>query len=124
MLPIQNQINRSGLFCDMTVFSPEQREAHIAAIRQLLATVRDAQELPDGYALRFAPDSEVFFKLAEFISGERLCCPFLNFDLRVEADAGPVWLRLTGPEGVKEFLRLELGGFGNDVIWETDARIE
>lgn len=124
MLPIQNQTHRSGLFCDMTVFSHEQREAHIDAIRQLLSAVHEALELPDGYALRFAPDLAVLLKLAEFISGERLCCPFLNFDLRVEAEGGPVWLRLTGPEGVKEFLWLELGGFGNEVVWETDARIE
>jgi hypothetical protein len=117
-LPILNQIHQSSPFCDMTVFSPEQREAHIAAIKQMLAAVREAQEISDGVALRFEPDSDVLLKLAEFIAGERLCCPFLNFDLRVEAEGGPVWLRLTGPEGVREFLRMELSGFGGDAIWQ------
>ncbi|MGH9832438.1 MAG: hypothetical protein ACRD9Y_05430 [Blastocatellia bacterium] len=117
MLPVLNQTHQSALFCDMTVFSPEERERHVAAIRQMLSAVREAQEIADGYALRFAPDTAVLLKLAEFITGERLCCPFLSFDLRVEAEGGPVWLRLTGPEGVKEFLRMELSGFGGDVTW-------
>jgi hypothetical protein len=117
MFSVQNQTHQSSLFCDMTVFSPEERERHIATVRQTLAAVREAQGLPDGYALRFDPDSAVLLKLAEFIAGERLCCPFLNFDLRVEAEGGPVWLRLTEPEGVKEFLRMELSGFGGDVTW-------
>jgi hypothetical protein len=118
MLPVLNQTHQPALYCDMTVFSPEERERHIAAIRQMLAAVREAQEIADGYAFRFEPDSAILIKLAEFIAGERLCCPFLNFDLRVEAGGGPVWLRLTGPEGVKEFLRMELSGFGADAIWE------
>jgi hypothetical protein len=119
MLPVLNQTHQSVLFCDMTVFSPEERERHIAAIGQMLAAVSEAQEFADGYALRFAPDTAVLLNLAEFIAGERLCCPFLNFDLRVEAEGGPVWLRLTGPEGVKEFLRMELSGFGGDLVWEA-----
>lgn len=117
MLPVLNQTHQSALFCDMTVFSPEERERHVAAIRQMLNAVREAREIAGGHAFRFEPDSEVLLKLAEFIAGERLCCPFLNFDLRVEAEGGPVWLRLTGPEGVKEFLRMELSGFGGDVAW-------
>lgn len=60
---------------------------------------------------RLPQDSDVLLKLAEFIADERLCRPFLSFDLRVEAEGGPVWLRLIGPEGVKEFLRMELSGF-------------
>lgn len=117
MLPVLDQNHQLALFCDMTVFSAEERERHIAAIGQMLAAVREAQEIADGYAFRFEPDAEVLLKLAQFIAGERLCCPFLNFDLRVEAEGGPVWLRLIGPEGVKEFLRIELSGFGGGVAW-------
>ena len=94
----------------MAVFSPTERERHLVTIRQLLAVVEGAEELPHGYALRFATDADRLSWLAEFIAGERRCCPFLNFTLEVEAGDGPTWLRLTGPEGVKEFLREELGG--------------
>ncbi len=119
MLPIFNQPAQSSLYCDMTVFSAEERERHIAAIQRMLDAARESRELPDGYAFRFEPDSATLLQLAEFIAGERLCCPFLNFDLRVEAGSGPFWLRVTGPEGVKEFLRMELNGLGGEQIPET-----
>jgi hypothetical protein len=41
--------------------------------------------------------------VAEWIALERRCCPFFRFQLDVEGETGPVWLRLTGA-GVKEFL--------------------
>lgn len=47
-------------------------------------------------------------KAAEFITLERLCCPFLSFQLAVAEEKGPLWITLTGPEGVNDFLRLEL----------------
>lgn len=38
---------------------------------------------------------------------ERLCCPFLNFQLEVNGKHKDWWLSLTGPEGVKDFLDAE-----------------
>ena len=45
----------------------------------------------------------------EFVSLERLCCPFLTFTLDVAPDQGPLMLRLTRAAGVKDFIRAELG---------------
>ena len=39
---------------------------------------------------------------------ERLCCPFITFELHIAPNRGPVLLRLTGAEGVKDFIRAEL----------------
>lgn len=39
------------------------------------------------------------------MENERLCCPFFRFGLEIEPNSGPLWLRLTGSEGVKEILR-------------------
>jgi len=36
-----------------------------------------------------------------------LCCPFFDIDLRVEKEGGPLWLRLTGREGVKQFIKAD-----------------
>jgi hypothetical protein len=47
--------------------------------------------------------------LAEFITYERLCCPFFDLEIVVEREGGPAWLRLRGREGVKEFIRIEFG---------------
>jgi hypothetical protein len=45
--------------------------------------------------------------MAEWAAGERLCCPFFNIQLRLEAEGGPFWLRLTGREGTKQFIHVD-----------------
>jgi hypothetical protein len=44
--------------------------------------------------------------VAEDLNFERLCCPFIHFTLDIEPNGGPFWLRYTGGEAVKEFLRI------------------
>ena len=94
---------------ELDVFSPEQRERHQTVGQQLKSAVQEVQELPDGYALRFSAETVSILSLAEFITFERLCCRFFNFGLEVEREEGPLWVRITGGEGVKEFLRAEIG---------------
>jgi hypothetical protein len=38
---------------------------------------------------------------------ERLCCPLLSLEISGSADPANWILKLTGPEGVKAFLRAE-----------------
>ena len=46
--------------------------------------------------------------IAKFIENERLCCPFFKFGLELGPENGPLWLRLSGGEGVKEILQTTL----------------
>jgi hypothetical protein len=62
-------------------------------------------ELEDGYAFRFPGDTIWAARLLQFVTSERECCPFFTFELVFEPGQGPIWLRLRGPEGVKEFIR-------------------
>lgn len=75
----------------------------------LLATFQGAlletRELDDGYAYRFPSGPNWILELAQLITLERECCPFLRFNLRVEPANGPLWLELTGPAGTKDFLQ-------------------
>jgi hypothetical protein len=91
--------------CDLNKLTDAERERE----RNLLIEIRNAtleiRDLPLGYALRFSGESSTVLKLAEFITLERLCCHFLNFELRCEAEGGSVWLIATGHEGVKQFLK-------------------
>ena len=64
----------------------------------------DAQELPEGYRLRFAATDDVLVTIAQTIDAERQCCRFLRFRLTVEPDGGPISLELTGPQGTREFV--------------------
>lgn len=99
----------SPLACDLKAIEPGRRARHHANTQQLFAAVQERQELPDGYAFRFAAGPDLIPRLAEFINLERLCCPFFNFALIVEPEDGPIWLKLTGRDGVKQFLLAELG---------------
>jgi hypothetical protein len=94
--------------CDMTAIPAAQRGAHHALIRRLVAeALEEVQELPNGLALRFPADE--YEPVTEFVGRERLCCPFLGFTLEVGPERGPITLKLTGAEGVKDFIRAELG---------------
>jgi hypothetical protein len=71
--------------------------------------LRDAtlhiREEPDGYAYEYPEDAAVFRAASEWISLERRCCPFLSFELRWPSGEHRPSLRLSGPSGVKEFLK-------------------
>ena len=69
----------------------------------------ETKELDEGFAYRFSSDGNRIAELAQLINFERECCPFLQFNLRLEPANGPIWLELTGPEGTKDFLELLFG---------------
>ena len=75
--------------------------------KMMKASTVESRELPDGYGRRFVPEPVVFAQLAEWITLERVCCPFLAFGLEWSASDG-LWLKLTGGPDVKEFLRAQL----------------
>ena len=102
-------MRESPIACDLGGLDALQRERRQALREQISPATQEVKELPDGYAFRFPAEPSLCLAAAEFVTLERLCCPFFNFVLEVEKEGGPLWLRLTGREGVKEFLRAELG---------------
>ena len=82
---------------------------HAGLLDQIHDCLVEVRELADGFALRFADDGTLLARLAEWVRLESICCPFVRFEVRVEKRAGPVWLRLTGAGGIKDFLRREFG---------------
>ena len=87
----------------------EQRKRYSILVSDLLSRYLELKELPDGYAMRFPNDSVLFTELSEWATLEQLCCPFLTLTLELQPDQGPTWLKLTGKDGVKDFLRAEMG---------------
>ena len=100
----------SPIACDMSAIPLGKREAHLSTSKDLFSLIEEIRELANGYAFRLTAEVGVLMKAAEFISLEKVCCPFLTFGLEVEAEGGPVWLSLTGREGVKAFIREEVNG--------------
>ncbi len=94
--------------CDMSAMKPDQRKRYAELYRILRRIIRSVEELTDGYALRFSRADLICIDIAEFMTLEQRCCPFLSFALEMPAD-GPIQLRMTGPEGTKDVLREEFG---------------
>ncbi|HZI85629.1 MAG TPA: hypothetical protein VFD48_02265 [Pyrinomonadaceae bacterium] len=93
----------------MTAIAGEQRAAHIATIAKLFRFVVGIRELPKGYSFQLPNETETLLTAAQFVALERLCCPFFDFGLDVEREGGAVWLKLTAREGVKPFIKAEIG---------------
>ena len=93
------------IVCNINAIKSDERERHYTLGAQWQDAVEKVVELPTGYAFRFAPASVDLMALAEFVSRERLCCPFFGFEIVVEANDGPVWLRLKGGQEAKSFIR-------------------
>lgn len=105
----KSRTDESPLICDLSAVDSVQRAHHQVNTTQLFASVAEIEELPDGYAFRLPAESATILQVAEFITLERLCCPFFNFALELEKKGGPLWLKMTGREGVKQFLLAEIG---------------
>ena len=103
-------ISDTPLVCNMDVFTPAQRESHIQTTTELIQAVQSVQEVENGYEFTFPNETGFISKIAEFITNERLCCPFLKFTLNIVSNSNPVSLSLTGPLGTQEFLRAEFNG--------------
>lgn len=87
-----------------TLNDAEFRERERLVLEKLKSKVVKVTATADGFAFRFLSDGDLISELAEFIILERRCCPFLDFNLKVECGAGSVTLELSGAEGAKEFI--------------------
>jgi len=102
-----NSKSETPFFCDCTALTSGQRKRQQELGKSLRAAILGIQELPDGFEFEFSPDPTNCHALAEFSSLERACCPFFDFSIRLEREGGKLWWRLTGREGVKQFIRAE-----------------
>lgn len=94
----------SPIACDPTAIDEAERTTHREVSNALFEEVTALRELSDGYALRLPAETDVIQNAAGFVSRERLCCPFFQFSLEVSSERGPVWLAMTGREGVKAYI--------------------
>jgi hypothetical protein len=98
----------SPFACNRAALTPQARKRHFDELSPLLqARKKSIREVPHGFEFEFPSDTATFKLVSEWVEGERLCCPFFDIDVHVECEHGSLWLRLTGPEGVKEFIHAE-----------------
>jgi hypothetical protein len=104
----QSAKHESPFACNAFALSQEVRKRHFEELGPaLLKLKKSTRELPDGYEFELPADNKTYQLLTEWAFQERLCCPFFDIDLRFEREGGPLWLRLTGRPGTKEFIKEE-----------------
>ncbi len=107
----QGEKQESTFYCNIKTLSVPEI-LHKKQIGEKMATARvEVNELPNGYAFRFRPGGVSLVELADWVESERRCCPFFDMTIETEREAGPVWLKITGREGVKQFIRGEFKSF-------------
>lgn len=98
----------SPFACNRLALTAEQRKRHFDELGPRLRSLRKSvRELPNGYEFEFGPDTKTVELVAEWAVGERACCPFFDIDIRLEREGGPLWLVVTGREGVKQFIQAD-----------------
>jgi hypothetical protein len=98
----------SPFACNALALSPAERRQHFDVVGpKLRALHTGVRELPNGYEFEFGSEPATYKLLSQWMLEERSCCPFFDLSLRLDREGGPMWLRLTGRDGVKEFITAE-----------------
>jgi hypothetical protein len=95
------------LACNLKAISATERPRYNELMKRLRAAVRERSEFPDGCDFRLDGNAITLPEVADWISLEKLCCPFLNFQLSASGSQINFVLKLTGPTGVKALLQEE-----------------
>ncbi|MEW5859964.1 MAG: hypothetical protein AB1861_21690 [Cyanobacteriota bacterium] len=83
-----------------------KRHNKLNTLRQL---VREMRQTLDEFTLRFDSSTENWMAIAHVVAQERLCCPFLEFQLTAEKGMGSFWLEVTGENDSAQFLMTMFG---------------
>ena len=99
----------SPLICNDRALTSGQLQRLTSLLREFRAAKSSVRELPDGYAISLPADERFIQDVAEYMVIVRLCSPYFETTLSVEREGGPVWLSVTGRDGVKRLAKTELG---------------
>lgn len=95
--------------CVLNALTPQERAREAALLGEHLASVRETRERDDGYSFRYPSDPALFQRMAELVTLEHRCCPFLDFRLEWAGEEEAPWLHVTGGARVKEFVAETFG---------------
>jgi hypothetical protein len=100
-------IKVEGFHCNIKALTPTERAQHALLTAKLLAAKTETVETETGYEFQFRGGKVTVAELAEWAMRESKCCPFFDFHIDLEEEGQLVCLRLTGREGIKQFIRAE-----------------
>jgi hypothetical protein len=92
------------LLHDCTLSPTDLRRRSADLLPGLFVNADTVEQIEHGFRLRFSSQSVELVHIASVIEIGRECCRFLQFNLRVSPDFGPLTLDVTGPVGTSRFL--------------------
>lgn len=98
---------QSKFYCNVKALTPEER-AHLKQLGDKLKAARTKiVEMGNGYEFQFSPKDVTLAELTDWVRMESKCCSFFDFHIDLENEGTLLCLRLTGEEGIKQFIRNE-----------------
>jgi hypothetical protein len=97
-----------ALASNIRAIGAAERPRYDDLVARLRSAMHERRELRDGYSYSLRSNEITLPEVAEWITIERLCCPFLTFQLEVVGETSGLTMR--GPDGVKAILREEFPG--------------
>jgi hypothetical protein len=98
---------QSKFYCNTKALTPAERTRHTQLTDKLMSIRKEVIETEKGYEFQYSPSEVSLLDLAGWVVAEGKCCPFFDFHIDLEREGSLLCLRLTGEEGVKEFIRGE-----------------
>lgn len=105
----QTTVETSNFYCNLKALGTKERARHVLLTLEIERARVETIELANGFAFRFQDGTVSLADLAEWVSAERKCCPFFDFEIELQGNNGPLWLKLRGKDGVKAFMQSEFG---------------
>jgi hypothetical protein len=102
----QNTV-QTKFYCNSKALSPAERAHHKQLTAKLMGVEKEVVEIENGYEFQYHPAEVSVSELADWVAAEGKCCPFFDFHIDLERGGQLLCLRLTGPEGVRAFIRSE-----------------
>lgn len=97
---------KEPLACSLTKTEMKER---MKILEKFKGSINKKKEIENGIVFQLEGNDQNLDEVIALIKLERLCCPFLTFDLVVQKGDVPIQLSVTGPEGTTGFLVHELG---------------
>jgi len=96
------------LVCNDAALEPAQYNRLVQLLKQIRQQKLSIKEYDDGFAVQMPASSSLITDIGEYMAIVRICSPYFETTMEVEAEGAPVWLRIGGRSGVKELAKSEL----------------
>jgi hypothetical protein len=110
----------TGFYCNMGALTSAERARYKVLAEKLKAANAERKEEASGYAFRINTAEASLVDVAEWVNFEKRCCPFFDFEITLQREGGPLWLKVGGRDGVKAFISDEFG-FGTRQVQQFEA---